>query len=158
MYVCNASFRYFAILFINKKWAYFRINFWKVWNQRISRWFRIDFGGNSRIFFVCSVFIRYIFSYYVLINKKIAILIFNNQLKTRFNLLLQGFSYYWFYTYHKTKRLGHIWAQSSFGPLTHLGPNTFGPQLIWAPTHFWAPRKFSNFNNLISKFQNPDSS
>ena len=46
-------------------------------------------------------------------------------------------------------RLGHIWAQSSFGPLTHLGPNTFGPQLIWAPAHLgpdsfgpqhiWAP-------------------
>ena len=42
--------------------------------------------------------------------------------------------------------LGHIWAHSSFGPLTHLGPwliwaptplepNSFGPRLIWTPTH-----------------------
>ena len=54
-----------------------------------------------------------------------------------------------FFCINKYEWLGHIWAHSSFGPLTHLGPNTFGPQLIWAPTylgpdsfgpqHIWAP-------------------
>ena len=31
-------------------------------------------------------------------------------------------------------RLGHIWAHSLFGPLPHLGANSYGPQLINLPT------------------------
>ena len=73
------------------------------------------------------------------------------------------------------KWLGHIWAHSSFGPLTHLvpthlgpwliwapthlGPNSFGPRHVWAPTHlgpnsFLSPEKFFKFwkfNFKISK-------
>ena len=66
-------------------------------------------------------------------------------------------------------RLGHIWAHSSFGPLTHLvpthlgpwliwapthlGPNSFGPRHIWAPTYFWALRYFPNFSNFFKSFK-----
>ena len=56
----------------------------------------------------------------------------------------------------KFYRLGHIWAHSSFGPLTHLGPNTFGPQLIWAPTHL-GPDSFGPQHIWAPTHLGPDS-
>ena len=57
---------------------------------------------------------------------------------------------------YRVEWLGHIWAHSSFGPLTHLGPNTFGPQLIWAPTHL-GPDSFGPQHIWAPTHLGPDS-
>ena len=73
-------------------------------------------------------------------------------------------------TFDSFQRLGHIWTHSSFGPLTdlgpnsfgprlilsptHLGPDSFGPWLIWASPHFWARENFQNLEIFQIWFQN----